>query len=143
VFMRDQWLNIGPPGQTYAATVTGSPAGVKLTVVGGYTELDNTGAMDVSWEKVSAANPTTACTVANTVGGACILQTEFGVWDDGSRIGLQLENSNKSPSTATPAPGHACGAKSPGTNVGPFTLDVSATGPHVTTHSLASGTYGY
>jgi len=143
VFMRDPWLNIGPSGQTYTASVTGSPTGVKLTVLGGFKELDNTGAADVSWEKVSAANPTTACTLANTVNGACILQTEFGVWDDGSRMGLLVEDSNKSPSTSTPAPGHACGAKSPGTNVGAFTLDVSTTGPHVTSHALVSGTYGY
>jgi len=139
----DQWLNVGPIGQTYAATVAGNPTGVKLTVFGGFAELDNIGSSDVSWEKVSAANPTTACTVANTVNGACVMQTEFGGWDDGYRLSIQVEDSNKSPSTATPSPGHACGAKSPGTNVGTFVIDVSTTGPHVITHSSVSGTYGY
>jgi hypothetical protein len=145
VTMVDQWLNIGPIGQTYAATLIGSPTGVKLTVLGGFAELDNTGSSDVSWEKVSAANPTTACTVANTVAsnGACVMQTELGGWDKGTRMGLQIEDGNKSPSTATPAPGHACGTKTPGTNVGTFTVDVTTTGPHVTTHSSTSGTYGY
>jgi len=71
------------------------------------------------------------------------MQTEFGGWDDGSRMGLQIEDSNKSPTTSTPSPGHACGVKTPGTNVGAFTVDVSTTGPHVTTHALTSGTYGY
>jgi len=143
VAMLDQWLNVGPSGQTYAATIVGSPAGIKLTVLGGFDELDNTGSSDVSWEKVSAANPNTACTVANTVNGACVMKTELGGWDDGYRLGLQVEDSNKSPNTATPAPGHACGVKSAGTNVGPFTVDVLTTGPHVTAHALISGTYGF
>jgi len=141
VRFRDQWLNVGPGGTAYAAALQGSPQGLALTVLGGFDELDNVGSMDPSWEKVSAANPTLACTVANTVNGACVMLTELGGWDNGYRLGVQVNNSNKVPTTA--APGHACGAATAGTNLGAFSVDFSATGPHVTAHGGASGTYGF
>jgi len=137
----DAWLNVGPAGTTYTAALMGNPTGVALTVLGGFDELDNVGSMDPSWEKVSAANPTLPCTVANTVNGACVMQTELGDWDSGYRLGLQVDDTNKTPTAA--APGHACGAPTPLTKVGTFNVDVSAAGPHVTAHSVAVGTYGF
>ena len=141
VRFRDQWLNVGAGGTAYAAALQGSPQGLALTVLGGFDELDNVGSMDPSWEKVSAANPTLPCTVANTVNGACVMLTELGNWDSGYRLGAQVNNSNKVPTTA--APGHACGAATAGTNRGGFSVDFSAAGPHVTAHGGASGTYGF
>jgi len=139
----DRWLNVGPAGTTYTAAFVGTPAGLELVISGGFDELDNTGAMDVSWEKVSAANPTLACTVANTVNGSCVMQTELGIFDGGARIGVQVTNTNKSPTTSTPSPGHACGATpSTGTSKASFQIDASATGPHVTGHGFLNGTFG-
>jgi hypothetical protein len=137
----DRWLNVGPAGTTYSGDFVGGPQGLTVTVLGGFDEMDNHGSMDVSWEKVSAANPTQPCTVASTVNGACVMQTELGAWDNGLRLGLQVNNSNKVPTTASP--GHACGAQTPGTNKGTFTLKVSASGPHVTTNGNVSASYGF
>jgi hypothetical protein len=139
----DDWLNVGPVGTTYTATLVGAGAGLVLTTSAGFTELDNVGSMDVSWEKVSAANLTLPCTVANTVNGACVMQTEFGIFDAGGRLGVQVANTAKSPTTSTPSPGHACGATpSAGTSLGTFRVDLAAAGPHATGHSSVSGTYG-
>ena len=138
----DPWLNVPTIGTTYAATLkTTTPAGLTLTTTGGNPELDNLGSMDVSWERVSAANPTKDCTVANTTNGVCITKTEFGGWDSGYRIGLVLLNANKTPPVAVP--GHACGTPTAGTAATGFTIDVTATQPHVTSHIGAFGTFAY
>ena len=137
----DPWLNIPTVGTTFSATLTAGPTPPKLTTFGGFTLPDNYGSMDPSVERVSATNPGQPCTVANAPNGACILLTEFGVWDDGSVMGLQVDDSTKTPAAA--APGHACGVKTAGTNVGNFQVDVTVKGPHLQSVGGVSGTYGY
>jgi hypothetical protein len=137
----DPWLNIPTLGTTFSTKLTAGHDGVKLTTFGGITLLDGYGSMDPSRERVSAANPGQACTVANTVNGACILLTEFGVWDDGSVLAVEVDNSNKTPTTAVP--GHACGVKTANTNVGTFQVDVTVAGPHASSTGGRSGTFGF
>ncbi|HZR10443.1 MAG TPA: hypothetical protein VFA79_17780 [Myxococcales bacterium] len=138
----DPWLNIPTIGTTFSAALTASQGSLKLTTFGGTgAMLDNLGSMDLSWEKVSAANPGLPCTVANTVNGACKMLSEFGGWDDGSTMALEVANSGKTPATA--APGHACGASTAGTHVAGFQVDVSVKGPNASTVGSTGGTYGY
>jgi hypothetical protein len=138
----DSWLNLPTIGTTFGVDLTAPKDGLKLTTYGGFEMLDNLGSMDLSREKVSAANPTLPCTVANTVNGACIVQTEFGLWDDGSVLGFDVDDSNKVP--AAVATGHACGATpTAGTHVANFTVDVTVTGPHAKSVGTVKGTYGY
>jgi hypothetical protein len=137
----DPWLNLPTLGTTFAVKLTAPKDGLKLTAFGGADMLDNLGSMDLTREKVSAANPTLACTVANTVNGACIVQTEFGLWDDGSVLAFVVDNSNKVP--AAVAPGHACGTPTAGTHLANFTVDVTVTGPHASSVGTVGGAYGY
>jgi hypothetical protein len=135
----DSFLNTPASGTTYGATlITTTPAGLTVTKSGGFTELDGLGSMDLSWERVSAANPNLECTVANTVNGVCIMKTEFGIWDSGQRLGVTVANGNKVPTTA--APGHGCITPTAGTKTTPFSLDFSVTGPNSASHT--GGTLG-
>jgi hypothetical protein len=137
----DPWLNLPTNGTTFSGALTAAQGGLKLTTFGGLQMLDNVGSMDPTWERVSAANPGQSCTVANTVNGACTMLTEFGAWDDGSVMGLEVANSNKTPTAA--APGHACGVKTPGTNVDGFQVDVTVKGPNSSSVGSRVGTYGF
>lgn len=138
----DPWLNIPTIGTTFSAALTQGQGGLKLTTFGGVgAMLDNLGSMDLSWEKVSAANPGQPCTVANTVNGACTMLSEFGGWDDGSTMALSVANANKVPTTA--APGHACGAATAGTHLDGFQVDVTVKGPNSQSVGSVGGTYGY
>ena len=138
----DSYLNLPTIGTTFTVDLTAPKDGLKLTKYGGDAMLDNLGAMDLSREAVSAANPTLPCTVANTVNGACIVQTEFGVWYNGTVLGFDVANTNKTPTTA--APGHAC-APSPtaGTLSAIFRVTVGVNGPHARSSGTKSGTYGF
>jgi len=123
VTMVDQWLNVGPIGRPTRRPWSAPPP-ASADGAGRFRRAGQHRLADVSWEKVSAAAPTNACTVANTVNGACVMQTEFGGWTTAPAWGCRSR-------TATVAehrdadPGHACGVKTPGTNVGVFTVDVT------------------
>jgi hypothetical protein len=137
----DPWLNLPTIGTTFSATLTASQSGVDLTTFGGFPMLDNYGSMDPSLERVSEANPNQPCTVATTTNGACIVKTEFGAWDNGLVMALEVADSNKVPATA--APGHACGTPTAGTHVGNFQVDVTVTGPHSASVGSVGGSYAY
>jgi hypothetical protein len=140
VSFKDAFGNTPASGTTYAAALVGNADGVELLTLGAFAELEHTGAADVSWEKVSAANHGLPCTLANTVNGACVMQTEFGGWDDGYRLQLSVFNSNKTPTAA--APGHVCGTATALTFSKPFNIQIDAIGPHVDSHSYAGGFFG-
>ena len=138
----DSYLNLPTIGTTFTVDLSAPRDGLKLTKYGGDPMLDNLGAMDLGRELVSAANPTLPCTVANTVNGACVVQTEFGVWYNGAVLGFDVANSNKTPPTA--APGHACGASpTPGTLLATFRASVGVKGPHAQSGGTKTGTYGW
>jgi hypothetical protein len=139
----DSFLNTPTNGTTYGATlITTNPSGLTLTKSGGYTELDGLGSMDVSWERVSGANPNLDCSVANTVNGVCIMKTEFGIWDTGYRLGVTVANGNKVPTAS--APGHGCVTPTAGTKTTSFTIDLPVTGPNSTSHGPPQpGTFAY
>jgi len=141
VAFTDGYGNTPAAGTTYAAALVGSTDGVTLLTLGAFAELESTGAADISWEKVSANNPTLPCTLANTVNGACVMKTELGTWDDGYRLQLSVANGNKTPAAAVP--GHACGGTATaGTFSKPFTVQIDAIGPHVDSHGYAGGFFG-
>ena len=142
VSFRDGSLNAPAAGTTYDASFVGAPSGLTLNTLFGFDELENVGSSDPFWQRVSEANVNQPCTVATTTNGACVMQTRFGPFDDGHRLVLRVDDTNKTPAAA--APGHVCGGTpTAGTNLGSFTVQINAKGPHKDASAYTNGTYAF
>jgi hypothetical protein len=145
--MVDRWLNTGALGTTYGATLNASLTPPTLTISGGFAEQDGWGSVGLlhfnfDWVRVSAADNTKACAIAN--GSACVERLVFGDFDPGYRITATVTDTNKVP---TPTPGAGAGHACPptptaGTRVSSFTVTFKGTtGGSFSNVNSPAGTY--
>jgi hypothetical protein len=146
--MIDHWMNTGALGTTYGATLNAALLPPSLTTSGGFPEQDGWGSMGVlhfnfDWVRVSAADNTKACAIAN--GSVCVERLVFGDFDPGYRITATVTDTNKVPPPLAAGAGHACPVTpTAGTHVANFSVTFKGTtGASISNVNSPVGTYGY
>ena len=106
ILVYDRWLNT--PSAGFAVTV-GSASSAALTAAGvglAGTALETFGSMDFDWLRVSAADNTKQCAIAN--GAACVQRVAFHGFSLGGAGSLTVENSTTKPVTPASTTGTGC-----------------------------------
>ncbi len=140
IFVYDRWLNTPTAGFTVSVGTSSAsaltPTGVGLPSVA----LETFGSMDFDWVRVSAADNTKQCAIAN--GAACVERIAFHGFSRGAVGSLRVQNTTTKPTSPASTTGTGCAPGADQFGSTSFQVPVIVNGAHgVITGRTYTGLY--
>jgi len=140
IFVYDRWLNTPSAGFTVSVGTSSAsaltPTGVGLPSVA----LETFGSMDFDWVRVSAADNTKQCAIAN--GAACVERIAFHGFSRGAVGSLRVQNTTTKPTSPASTTGTGCAPGADQFGSTSFQVPVIVNGAHgVITGRTYTGLY--